>query len=210
MFCEPDFLKKTAQNCWRPGGLELTRHGLALCNFPKRARIADIGCGMGASVRMLRQDGYSCIGLEKNLQATDIPQIQGQAEALPFAKESLHGILCECVLSLLQNPGRILRNFWEVCRFDGSLLLTDLYIKKGESPSSGGPFSRQKLENTLSEAGWQVAHFEDHSKALKEFAANLLWYEKQDEVPWSQNIPGGDIPWRDCGYGLWIAQKERL
>jgi SAM-dependent methyltransferase len=154
---------------------------------------------------MLREQGYCCVGLEQSAHAGDFPQIQGRAEALPFARASLHGILCECVLSLLQEPERILKEFWDLCRVGGRLLLTDIYMKHSEPPPPAALFSRLELESALRGAGWQVAHFEDCSRALKEFAAHLLWHA--EGIPWPQNSYNG-IPWRACGYGLWIAHKE--
>jgi SAM-dependent methyltransferase len=208
VLCEQDVLGKRAEECRRPGGLELTRHALALCAFPEGARIVDIGCGMGASVRMLRTQGYACVGLDRTVQAGDFPQIRGRAEALPLARESLHGILCECVLSLLREPERVLKGFWDMCRFGGRLLLTDIYIKASGRAAPAVLFSRPELEAALRGAGWQVAHFEDCSRALKEFAAHLLWHAEGESLPWPQSVCGGKIPWRACGYGVWIARKE--
>ena len=208
MLCEQNFFRKTAGACRSPGGLELTRRALALCGFPERARIADIGCGAGSSVRMLREQGYCCVGFDIRMQTGNFPNVQARADALPLARESLHGILCECVLSLLQEPERILKEFWELCRFGGRLLLTDVYRKDSEPAFSAGLFSRQELEAALHGAGWRVAHFEDCSRALKDFAARLLWHAEGESVPWPQPVHGRNTPWRALGYGLWIAQKE--
>jgi SAM-dependent methyltransferase len=202
------YFQQTAEACRLPGGLALTRRGLALCAFPERARIADIGCGAGVSVRLLRERGYHCVGLDMCMQAGDFPKVQALADALPLARESLHGILCECVLSLLREPERVLKAFWESCRFGGRLLLTDVYVKAGGLMSAAPIFSRQELENALLGAGWHVMHFEDCSRTLKAFAAGLLWHTEGDGVPWPQTVCGTNIPWRACGYGLWIAQKE--
>jgi SAM-dependent methyltransferase len=198
-----NLFRPAAEACRRPGGLELTRRGLALCAFPERARIADVGCGAGASVRMLREQGYCCVGFDLHMQAGSFPRAQARAEALPLARESLHGILCECVLSLLQEPERILQGFWETCRCGGRLLLTDVY-RKESGPAAFPLLSRWELETALSGAGWRVAHFEDCSRALKEYAARVLWHG--GGAPQPQGPCG--IPWRACGYGLWIARKE--
>lgn len=194
--------------CLRPGGLELTRHGLALCGFPPHARIADIGCGAGVSVLLLREQGYCAVGLDVCMQGGNFPKVQARADALPLARGSLHGILCECVLSLLQAPERILKEFWESCRVGARLLLTDVYVQTSGRMSSASLFSRQELEAALHGAGWHVAYFEDCSRTLKEFAARLLWHAEDGPDTWPQNVCSTKIPWRACGYGLWIAQKE--
>ena len=208
MLCEPDFFRGMPDACWRPGGLELTRRGLALCNFPEGARIADIGCGTGASVRMLREQGYCCVGFDVCLQGGDFPKVLARADALPLARESLHGILCECVLFLFLEPKRILKEFWEISRVGGRLLLTDLYMQNSGLAPAATIFSRRELESALHGAGWHLAHFEDCSRSLKEFAARLLWHAAGERLPWPQSSCGGNIPWRAWGYGLWIARKE--
>ena len=199
--------RKMPEECRRPGGLELTRRACALCDFPAGARIVDVGCGAGASVRMLRELGYACVGFDVDMRTKNFPGARARAEALPVARESLHGILCECVLSLLQNPEGILQNFWDSCRLDGCLLLTDLYRKLG-GPTASVPFlSRWELENVLHGTGWRVTHFEDCSRALKAYVTRLLWHAADDDEPWPQSDCAG-IHWRACSYGMWIAHKE--
>ena len=207
MFGDQKFVWNSTECCQRPGGLELTRHALALCGFPAGARIADIGCGEGASVALLREQGYRGVGFDLCILGGNFPKVRARAEALPLARESLDGILCECVLSLLPEPERILWEFSVLCRLGGRLLLTDLYLKNGEARSAAGLFSRQELEKALHGAGWRLAHFEDCSTALKAFAAHLLWHSEGKSRPWPPS-GGGDFPWRACGYGLWIARKE--
>jgi hypothetical protein len=107
----------------------------------------------------------------------------------------------------LSEPERILKGFWELCRPGGRLLLTDVYRKNIGLAPSAALFSRWELENALYVAGWRVTHFEDCSRALKEFAAGLLWHGEGDGTAWPQG-PCGGIPWRACGYGMWIAHKE--
>jgi len=192
--------------CGHPGGLELTRRAVALCAFPAGARLADIGCGTGASVRMLREQGYACVGFDVDRPAGNFPAAQARAEALPVARESLHGILCECVISLLREPERLARDFWELCRFGGRLLVTDVYRKIAGPADPAVLLSCREFENVLQTAGWRMAHFEDCSRALKEYAARLLWQADEHAPP--QSAAG--VPWRDCGYGLWIAHKEAL
>lgn len=218
--------------CWRPGGLALTRRGLALCAFPPGARIADMACGAGASVRLLQEEGYRCVGLDlhayggdmhakgthaddsndnathpDNARARAFPLLRARAEAPPFARESLDGVLCECALSLSKHPEGVLREFAAICRANGRLLLADLYLREaGQSPAA--IFSRRELEDCLHAAGWRVVCFEDHSRELKEFAAQLLWHGEGHALLWMPAACGKSVPWRACGYGLWIAQKE--
>jgi SAM-dependent methyltransferase len=195
-----------------PGGLELTRRAVELCAFPARARIADVGCGGGASVRFLRERGFVCLGVDPEARAgADFPLIAGRAEEPPLAGESFDGLLCECVLSLSSRPSRLLRSLQETLRAGGRLLLSDLYREtSGRTGAGEAPLSRGETERLLREAGLRVLHFEDHTRCLKKFAADLIWRGEAGAAllhlgPALRD--GGKDKFRDLGYGLWIAEK---
>ena len=64
----------------------------------------------------------------------------------------------------------------------------------------------------LQQAGFKIVHYEDHSRALVELAARMVWYgdsgseNKGGSGGCSCIASGGG---RKYGYGLWIAQKEK-
>ena len=67
-------------------------------------------------------------------------------------------------------------------------------------------------ERYLKQAGFQIATYEDHSRALVELAARMVWYGETGSG--GLGISGGcscsaSGGGRKYGYGLWIAQKER-
>lgn len=67
-------------------------------------------------------------------------------------------------------------------------------------------------EQYLRQAGFQIATYEDHSRALVELAARMVWYGETGAG--GQGLAGGcscsaSGGGRKYGYGLWIAQKER-
>ncbi len=194
-----------SMSCIRPGGLELTRRGLELCSFPAQSVIADIGCGAGASARFMRDMGHFAVGLDPSTLGGSAPMVRARAENIPFAPSSLHGIVCECVLCLLENTKQILNNFASACRPGGRLLLSDVYIKtenSGISSAMPGLVTRSSLESAMRGAGWEMEHFEDHSRALREFAAQMLWHCSDAADVYRS------VPWRECGYGLWVARKR--
>lgn len=203
-------------DCQRPGGMELTLRGLALCDFAPCSRLVDVGCGLGDTVRLLRERGHKAVGVDPHAQSPGFPSscspsfplISARAQALPLARESMQGVLCQCVLSLCGGAAAILRGFGDICRPGARLLLSDIYLSETrESPAAGGGelFSRPEMEKALRDAGWNPLFFEDHSRSLKVFAAQLLW---RDAEIASHALCGKAFPWRRCGYGLWIAQKE--
>ena len=64
----------------------------------------------------------------------------------------------------------------------------------------------------LTQAGFQIVHYEDHTRALVELAARMVWYA--DAGPETNGAPVGcsctsSGGGRKFGYGLWIAQKEK-
>ena len=106
------------------------------------------------------------------------------------------------------------------------------------SPIADGPCGTSCMDGArtaslwdayLREAGFCVVRYEDHSRALVELAARMLWYGEvepgcvQDSAPASPGTsgtsgtpgtPGGCTcsfsgNGRKFGYGLWIAQKEQ-
>jgi ubiquinone/menaquinone biosynthesis C-methylase UbiE len=123
----------------RPGGLTLTDRALEQCSFAAGAQLLDVGCGAGGSVEHLRvRYGFDargvdispmliCEGLQRN---PDLPLSEGTAEAVPYPDKSQDGILCECVLSLLEEPFHTLTEFRRLLRSGGCLILSDMYSRE--------------------------------------------------------------------------------
>ena len=93
------------------------------------------------------------------------------------------------------------------------------------SPGSSclaGARTRQKTERLLTEHGFALLHFEDHTASLKELAARLLWYGNESVCGFLRGGRSAEVgAFRDCacgslrpgglryGYGLWIAAPAR-
>ena len=225
--------QRIAGDAWRPGGTALTRHALELCTFSPGADILDIGCGQGASLSLLRESGFKGIGLDRECSLREaFPFVQADAQNPPFPDASFHGILCECVLSLLPDPGLALRNFAALLKQGGRLLISDLFIRTA-SPSTldsvpgssclAGARTRQDLERLLTESGLNLLIFEDHTASLKELAARLLWYGDESLCAAlrgehdAREAPDTAEPCACTlhryggtryGYGLWIAEPK--
>ena len=198
---------------------------------------------------------------EKNGQSWGFAQ--ADIARLPLADACVQGLVCECVLSLLADPVQVLRGFLRVLRPGGVLLFSDLTRRDEEAPlASGiartpglsaasaspgaygahdvygkscmdGARSASLWDAYLCKAGFRLVHYEDHSRALVELAARMLWYGEDEPAcmpvsgassvppvpPVSPAPPVPPAPPGGCtcslsgntrkfGYGLWIAQKE--
>lgn len=249
--------RRIAGEAWRPGGLALTRRGLDLCAeycglapapLPGSARsplVLDLGCGSGASLRLLAGMGYRALGLDLNASLSRISGLAGLSmaranlERLPLAANCAGAALCECALSLLADPLTTLRGCWRALKPGGALLFSDLFLRSHTAEAAGGGHADSEArlmgasclsgarpaaqwQGLLAQAGFFLHHFEDHSPALRELIARLIWYGDAD-APAAVFPPCGNA--RGCrggranrpdraghmvGYGLWIAQKEPL
>lgn len=178
-----------------PGGLDVTRQGLAACSWAPGAKVADVGCGVGETLRLLRESGFSACGTE--LCAEKVREAaarsgcaveQADASALPYADVALDGLVCECVLSLLSNPGKALAEFRRVLRPGGGLLLSDVSAVAEDS-----------IPEELHRHGFAVTRVLEHAAALKAYAAQLVWQGADTGFPGS----GGRLTYRQ-----WIAVKS--
>jgi SAM-dependent methyltransferase len=88
---------------------------MRLSGLPRGARVADLGCGSGVFTELLRREGYSSIGLDISRKLVEIGRgqypglelIEGDAENLPFASESLDGVLLSALVHHFPDPRRL-------------------------------------------------------------------------------------------------------
>jgi arsenite methyltransferase len=167
---------------FRPGGPDLTERAITLAGLRPGAKILDLGCGAGDTLRWLRAQGLDAIGIDPAPAETDTPnRIVGRAEALPFADRSIDAILAECSFSLVEDRVRALMECARVLVDGGRLILTDLYARQPDALTAAPRGScatllvREDLEASLAGAGFTVDLWEDHSRALRECAARFLF-----------------------------------
>jgi arsenite methyltransferase len=177
----------------RPGGLALTERALAFCLFPPGASLLDVGCGAGGTVEhLISGHRFRAVGVDPSSVLLEfgrrrnhhLPLVLAAGEDLPFADSLWDGVFVECSLSVAKNADRVLGECSRVLTDGGRLVLSDLYMR-GSSitaadchrPSThrlAGILNREELNGKLNTHGFQVMFWEDQSRALKEFVAQLI------------------------------------
>ena len=192
----------------RVGGLALTREALDYCGFAPGSRLADIGCGSGATVRYLRAVGFDAEGFDCDAVIVEQagPHCRlGDASRLPFEAESLDGLFFECSLSQMEDRQSVLAEARRILKGGGALVMSDLYFRDGVEggllPSAGG------WQKIITDAGFTVLLFKDKSDGLAEFAARLLWQYGRTGIKELCGCDMEELKAGRCGYFLLIARK---
>lgn len=177
-------MRKVVGDALRPGGLALTRRGLALAEVPPGSRVLDAGCGPGATLDFLAGQGLRPCGLDLNPERPapgSPPRVAGDAACLPFASGVFHAVFCECVLSLMPDPGRAMRELVRVLAPGGALVVSDLLRTDGAprqrnaGSCAAGAFSFAQMLGMFQANGLFPRAVENHTRLLKELAASLLF-----------------------------------
>ena len=229
-------LQKIAGRTLRPGGLALTDRAMEICRFAPGSRLLDIGCGLGTTLRHLRdvhamdvagvdlsfqmlQDAQGATRLSS--QAVNFNLVMADGMAVPFMDESLDGILCECVLSLMPNPLQGIAECYRILRTAGQLVISDLYSRRPLDGNFTTPFrtsgclagiqEKAALVRMVREAGFTILTWEDHTHYLTQLAADMIF--SKGTLDWFYNLMGNGAEIREAackskpGYHLMIAVK---
>jgi len=195
----------------------LTRHA-PLHGNPK---LLDAGCGRGDRLAALgkRKPGLRLWGVDADeqnagLAAERCPGAEirhGDLAALPFAAEGFGAALCECTLSLTEDPAGCLGELYRVLAPGGLLVLGDLCCEERENVSLGTCgtvgtlFSRAALTEIAAAAGfWPVAYRDCREEYLTMAAEMIL-----DGSFCACLDPAAATALRQhrAGYGLWVLRK---
>jgi SAM-dependent methyltransferase len=231
---ESPALQAVTGSALRPGGLELTQRALSYCDLPVGAKVVDIGCGTGLTVRYLQQRlRLKAFGLDRSSgllgrvrqRDNELPLVQGEAQRLPFGDCCLAAVMCECVLSLVEDSDAAWREFFRVLIPAGLLVLADVYVRIPEHAEDltslpvtcclKGARSRNELMVRMRQSGFTLLVWEDHSEALKRLAAQLVFacgslqaFWETTDVGASMNAYPSAIQRVRPGYFLAVARKE--
>ena len=216
----------------RPGGLDLTAELVARCGLGTGDRVLDVGCGVGATASFLnRHCGAEAVGLdiserslaEARARNKDVTWVLGRAQEIGYPDHYFDAVLCECFLSTLDDPVRVLREIGRVLRPRGVLGVTDLYLR---SPKASRPFGaaprgtclrgatgREQTEQMFEDAGLGVEVWEDRSETLKSLMASLVFAYGSSADFWEAAL-GEGAPARAAveacspGYYLMVARPK--
>ncbi|WP_243360198.1 DVU_1556 family methyltransferase [Fundidesulfovibrio terrae] len=218
---EREAFRDVAGQALRPGGTRLTSLALEHCLLAPGAPVADVGCGRGASLKLLAGQGFTPIGLDpsprllaeaRELEASGPAGalVRGTAEAIPLRSGAFAAVLCECVLTVTRDPRLALAEMRRILAPGGLLLLTDIYLRDPvdalaprAAGCASGAVSRPEMEDRLRGAGFCVRVFEDHSRLLAELAGRLV-FAGLDRAELGIGCSGAGRP----GYYLCIATAE--
>lgn len=192
----------------RPGGIELTLHAFELSAFLSSDKILDICCGNGKTVHELRKLGYNIFGIDKALQENGSYLINADAAELPFCDNSFQGLIMECALSDVSDPKPVLFEAFRVLQPGKLMVLTDLYAKRIPIQTIFRLELRQMIEKRLIQSGFQVLLWEDHTRELKQFLAQIIMNDGIGELC-TAGIDKELFRKAGCGYYLLIARKEK-
>ena len=219
----------------RPGGDELSLRAFDGAAFAAGQRVLDLGCGVGVATRLLHARGCLAFALDRAhgrlVQARryepGLLPVAADGRQLPFANDSLDGIISECAFSLIGYSADLLSECRRVLRPGGRLALTDLYARAGAAPDVapnvahnaatnappagclGGMTTRDAIFAALSAAGLRVETWQDHTPRLKSFVAQLMFSGQCAKLPFCGDDPAGAaaLRARRPGYFLLIAAK---
>ena len=198
----------------RPGGFVITDRALNFCAFSDGAKILDLGCGTGATVNhIVKNFGFEAFGLDKNIENSVISDklAKASAEDIPFASNSMDGIIMECSFSVVENQAKVLEECFRVLKADGSLIISDMFAR-GESAFLQGCLGRietkENIINFIENNGFKIILFEDYSKSLQEMWGQMI-FDKGAKAFYCELGVSPEIMKRiKCGYFLIVAVKK--
>ena len=215
-------LLEVAGEAIRPGGLALTDRALEFCALPIGSRVLDVGCGPAASIGHFKvKHQLDAVGLDPSEMLLRsgrrrnlcLPLMQSYGERLPIASEQFDAVLTECSLSVMKDADRALAEFERVLRASGYLILSDVYAR---NPAGVAALHHLPIDSCLCGACSQaeIKLWEDHTKALNAFAAQLIWSNGSLQQFWCRATSRANtldiqtsIARARPGYYLLIAQK---
>lgn len=229
---------QTAEICYegvcRPGGFSITDRAMNYCAFKKDAKLLDIGCGLGGTIRHLRKEyGLSAVGVDKDMLIVDRGRgllresmeasglesiaaevkrtlVVGDSERLDFIDGELDGVILECSFSKMDQEHSVLKEAFRVLKAEGYLIISDFY-SRGLPAVLAGLLGRVDLKEQLLEKfeknHFRIELFEDYTKEMKNMLGQMLLDHGCKNLYESIGASAEEIKKIKLGYCLIIARK---
>jgi ubiquinone/menaquinone biosynthesis C-methylase UbiE len=210
---ESDIFSGLSDRSMHPGGVRLTDRAARLAGLTSGLRCADIGCGTGVTCAYLAgKYGLDITGLDISQALIDAgrraqPGLDLRCvdcRTLPFESASLDAVLLECTLSVIGSG--VLTECCRVLKPAGKLILSDITLKNPVADMTAAPFTAPQLQASLESSGFSVGIIEDHTPALRTYAAELVT-NGGDTPEILQCLCSPGLRLRDLSYHLFIATK---
>lgn len=230
---ENEEFQQYTQEALRPGGLELTAKALGLAAFPPGSRVLDIGCGCGTTVEYLTATcGLEALGIDISAELIAKAKARnstldvrvGSVYDLPYADNSMDGVLMECVFTLFDNKPLALEQIRRTLVPGGKLIISDLYIRENAQAFARLPMvtcingitSRDVVCADVAGAGFKLNEWHDETAVYKGFLAGLIMNYGSISAFWESLLGSCDkactvqqhIKDVKIGYYLSIWEKE--
>ncbi len=220
---------------FHPGGLALT-HQLAIETLVgDHAKVLDIACGTGKSASYLAQRfGATVFALDRSVQAfmqqgyatpsdSTLTFVQGEAQHLPIASETIDVVFCECAMSTFNNRHLAITEIYRVLKPGGFIALSDIYLNEnlpgalkrelGQWLYIDSSYNAVRSQQEISQHGFSQLKFYDVSKALLESVQTMNTHTNCEQSHYISNTP--TLPKRliqltydgSIGYYLLTARK---
>jgi SAM-dependent methyltransferase len=200
----------------RPGGLALTQTLIDLAGFRPGDVVVDAGCGQGASVALMIERGILAVGVDASSAAlacarsryAAVAFVVADGDRLPFASQSLDGVLSECSLSVMPERARALAEWRRVLKPGGRLVASDVYARAA-GHGAGPVATAATLASAVIDAGFRIERFEDRSGVLAGWAAQFIFQYGSLDALWGGAcaIDAETVRRAKPGYCIMIAIK---
>ncbi|MEG6616169.1 class I SAM-dependent methyltransferase [Peptococcaceae bacterium 1198_IL3148] len=231
---ESETIQQVTGSTVRPGGFTLTDRAMTICAFPAGAKLLDVGCGNGATVeRLINQYHLQVVGIDPSpvmlasgkKRNANLPIFEGTGECLNFNDSEMDGVIAECTLSLMSDLQLCLKQVHRVLKPQGKLIVSDIYIRSEDisvhwhddaSTCLSGAKQRSAWLKLMTDAGFKIELWQDHTQLLKELMVHLIFTHGSMNEFWCQMLGGcqraqkiqNTLQQVKLGYFLLIATKE--
>ena len=174
---------------------------MRLSGLPHGARVADLGCGSGVFTELLRRQGFQSVGLDISPKLIELGRrkfpglelIEGDAENLPFARNSFDLVTCRIAPHHFPDGFRFVQECARVLS-PGGLLLVEDHLAPDDERAAGYVNAFERLRDpshhrTYAEYEWRGMFLDaalavEHTETLVKPDTKLVpWAERQGCAP---------------------------